>query len=92
MSLGVVPSAYRRDWAFVGLNAQWLLSQPALCYQAPAAIVASLTNSTCQAAAALAFILSTSRRRAEMIARESDLTMLAARYLPGGCVIKLTCG
>ena len=39
VSLGVVPSAYRRDSAFVGLNVQCLVSQPVLCYQASAAIV-----------------------------------------------------
>ena len=85
-------SAYRRDSAFVGLNAQWLVSQPVLCHQASAAIVASLTNSTCQAAAALAFTSPTSRNRAGMIARENGLTMLAARCLSDRYVIKLTCG
>ena len=86
------PSAYRRDQAFVGLNAQWLASRPVLCYQASAAIVASLTNNACQAAAALAYSSPALGRRADMIARESDLGMLAARCLSDGCVIKLTCG
>ena len=85
-------SAYRCDSAFVGLNAQWLVSQPVLCHQASAAIVASLTNGTCQAAAALAFTSPTSRSRAGMIARENDLAMLAARCLSDRYVIKLTCG
>lgn len=84
-------SAYRRDSAFVGLNAQWLVSQPVLCHQASAAIVARLTNSTCQAAAALAFTLPISRSRAGMVARESDLAMLTVRCLSDRCVIKLTC-
>ena len=91
-SLGVVPSAYRRDSAFVGLNAQWLVSQPVLCYRASAAIVASLTNGTCRAAAVLAFSSPASRSRADMTAGESDLAMLAARCLPDRCVVKLTCG
>lgn len=57
-----------------------------------AAIVASLTNSTCQAAAVLAYFSLALRSGAEMIARESDLDMLAARCLSDRCVIKLTCG
>ena len=85
-------SAYRRDSAFVGLNAQWLVSRPALCYQVSAAIVASLANSTCQAAAVLAFPPPTSRSGADMITRESDLTMLAVCCLSDRRVIKLTCG
>ena len=86
------PSAYRRDLTFVGLNAQRLASRPVLCYQASAAIVARLTNSICQAAAALAYFSLALRSRAEMIARESDLDMLAARCSSDRCVIKLTCG
>lgn len=93
VSLGVAPpSAYRRDLTFVGLNAQRLASQPVLCYQASAAIVARLTNSICQTAAALAYSSPALGSRAEMIVRESDLDMLAARCLSDRCVIKLTCG
>ena len=66
VSLGVAPpSAYRRDLTFVGLNAQRLASQPVLCYQASAAIVARLTNSICRAAAALAYFSPALRSRAE---------------------------
>lgn len=54
--------------------------------------LASLTNSTCQAAAALVCSSPALRSRADIIARESDLDMLAARCLSDRCVIKLTCG
>lgn len=51
-----------------------------------------LANNACQAAAALAYFSPALRSGAEMIARESDLDMLAARCLSDRCVIKLTCG
>ena len=44
-----------------------------------AAIVASLTNSTCQAAAALAYSSPTLRSRADMIAGENDLAACSLR-------------